>query len=138
LNVDRDRWKAARVVSYQYSIRHSFGMNRPIAYRVIVNDGILESASLLCIYPLSEDDCRVWSSIWNEEIGLQGKVYRPMTIPQLFDYIDSYGQEPNTTIQVDIDPTFGYPAKFTFDIITAFDDEERFEIFDFKLIKADA
>jgi Family of unknown function (DUF6174) len=136
--VDRDLWEAVKITHYEYSILHRLGMNRPIAYRVIVRDEILESVSLLCIHPLSADDCRVWSSSWSDKQGPKGSVYRPMTIPQLFDYIDGLSQDPNTAIQVDIDPTHGFPSRFSFDITTAFDDEEEFRIFNFKVLEREA
>jgi hypothetical protein len=133
--VDRSRWEAADPPHYEYSIIHYGGPYRPMAMRIIVNAGQVTSATLLCISPLSEEDCQAWSEDISQRPKSAKFLYPASTIPQLFDYIDHIGNTRGGYVEIELDATYGYPRHCRLDNTMAFDAEHVYDVIEFTVLR---
>ena len=123
----RALWNAWRISNYEFSYRNV------IPLRIVVRDGVVTSATLWCWPSGTESDCQKWRKLWPKASDPEWLRGRALTIPQLFDRIEQAysGNVPGTVIELEVDATYGYPVYYSFDITTAFDDEDYLWISEF-------
>ena len=129
---DRTVWNSSGISDYDFSIIQFSAWSAPPPVRVVVRSQPVQSATMLCLPPGTEDFCRAWLEARKDRYGPDGLINHAKSISQLFDVIASTSQsDPKARIDLVLDPTYGFPASFRFDNPDTDDDEYGFQITDF-------
>ena len=130
----RELWSQSGVSSYAFDIIYYGAIPEAPPMRIVVRDGAVHSADLLCQPPLTEESCSAWFEMRMEEYGPGRLIKHAKTIPQLFDRMSIARAHPhdwNARIFTEFDPTYGFPERFSFDNPNGEDEEYGFEISNF-------
>jgi hypothetical protein len=134
----RALWNASGISNYEYSIVQSAYSPEAPPMHVVVRAGAVQSATLLCLPPSTEDTCRKWAEAWKDIYGPDKLPTYAKTIPQLFDRISTMRADPydrDAWVLALFDPTYGFPTRFSFDNPKTSDDEYSFQVLDFTVIQ---
>lgn len=125
-------WEASNLSNYDFSIRHFAAWSAPPPMRIVVIDGTVKSAVLLCLPPLTEAACKSWKDNWKEQYGPNQIINHAKSISQLYELVTSRRKsDPDARVHMVFDPTHGFPTRFSIDNPETADDEYGFEIFHF-------
>ena len=133
---NRAIWFASDISNYDFSIVYFSAWGAPPPMRVVVRNGVVQSASLFCPPPHTLDFCREWEASRKDIYDPEQLLQYAKTLPQLFDQV-SKSRTDNYDAQViaEFDPRFGFPTRFSFDDPKGDDDEFRFEVSEFTVIE---
>jgi Family of unknown function (DUF6174) len=130
------KWNASGISNYEFSIiQYAYSPEAP-PMRVVVENGAIQSATLLCLN--TENYCREWTEQWKDIYGPDKLPTYARTIPQLFELMSRIRDHPydrDARVLAEFDPTYGFPTRFSFDNPNTSDDEYSFEISDFTVIQ---
>ena len=135
---NRAIWFASDISNYNFSIVHFSAGGAPPPMRVVVTNGVVQSANLSCPFPHTQDFCRKWEASSEGHLRSRAAPSRAKTIPQLFDqvYMSQKGShEGRARVVAEFDPAFGFPTRFSFDDPKGEDEEWGFEISQFAIIQ---
>jgi len=132
----RALWDAASISNYDFSVEHFAAWSKPPPMRIVVRSNAVESATLLCHPPTTEDFCRLWQESWKERYGPDRLIEHARSITQLLDDAALRSrQDPDARVSFELDPTYGFPARYSINNLDVADDEYGFHIFDFKVVQ---
>ena len=130
----RETWGTAGIASYAFDIRYYGAVPEAPPMRIIVRDGAVHSAELLCRPPNAKEYCRAWLELKIDEYGPDRLINHAKTIPQLFDRMSTARANPNdwkARLFTEFNPTYGFPERFSFDNPHGEDEEYGFEVSNF-------
>jgi len=131
---NRMLWEGSNLSNYEFSIRHFAAWIAPPPMRIVVRDGTVTSAALLCLPPHTEDWCKSWAENWKEQYGPDRIINHAQSISQLYELVASKSMnDPNARIHLKFDSHYGYLTRFGIDNPEIADDEFGFEVFAFKV-----
>ena len=84
---NRAIWFASDISNYNFSIVHFSAGGAPPPMRVVVTNGVVQSANLSCPFPHTQDFCRKWEASRKDIFDPEQLLQRAKTIPQLFDQV---------------------------------------------------
>ncbi len=134
----RTIWEASGISSYAFAIMYYGAVPDAPPMRIVVRNGTVESATLLCRPPLTQEHCDAWLEIRKDEYGAGKLANHARTVPQLFDRMIAVRSDPfdwDARIHAEFDRTHGYPLRFSFDNPASNDEEYAFEVSDFTIIQ---